>query len=92
MKKSQRNFNDTIDEFLLNAETGSKSFWQIMESCMGESQCSVKVQTLNSADDTYSFSDKDKATTFNDYFCLISTINDLHIELPDFEPISNYHV
>ena len=52
---------------------------------MGKSQCSFKVPPLSNADDTYSFSDQDKATTLNDYFCSISTIDDLNIELPVFE-------
>ena len=52
---------------------------------MGKSQCSFKVPPLSYADDTYSFSDQDNATTLNDYFRSISTIDDLNIELPAFE-------
>ena len=52
---------------------------------MGKSQCSFKVPPLSNADDSYSFSDQDKATTLNDYFCSISMIDDLNIELPVFE-------
>ena len=52
---------------------------------MGKSQCSFKVPPLSNADDSYSFSDQDKATTLNDYFCSLSTIDDLNIELPVFE-------
>ena len=84
-KNAKENFNDTIDDILSNSETGSKSFWQIMGRFMGKSQCSFKVPPLSNADDIYSFSDQDKATTLNDYFCSISTIDDLNIELPVFE-------
>ena len=84
-KNAKENFNDTIDDILSNSETGSKSFWQIMGKFMGKSQCSFKVPPLSNADDSYSFSDQDKATTLNDYFCSISTIDDLNIELPVFE-------
>ena len=84
-KNAKENFNDPIDDILSNSETGSKSFWQIMGRFMGKSQCSFKVPPLSNADDIYSFSDQDKAKTLNDYFCSISTIDDLNIELPVFE-------
>ena len=84
-KNAKENFNDTIDDFLSNSETGSKSFWQIMGRFMGESKRSFKVPPLSNADDTYTFSEQDKATILNDYFCSISTIADLNIELPVFE-------
>ena len=52
---------------------------------IGKSQCSFELPPLSNADDTYSFSDQDKATTLNYYFCSISPIDDLNIELPVFE-------
>ncbi|MEW8546228.1 MAG: endonuclease/exonuclease/phosphatase family protein, partial [Candidatus Thiodiazotropha sp.] len=64
-KNAKENFNDTIDDILSKSEFGSKTFWQIMGRFMGKSQCSFKVPPLLNADDTYSFSDQDKATTLN---------------------------
>ena len=86
MKKNAiENFNDTIYGILSNSVTGSKSFWQIMGRFMEQSQYSFKVPPLSNADDAYTFSDQDKATTLNDCFCSISTIDDLNIELPVFK-------
>ena len=61
---------------------------------MGKSQCSFKVPPLSNADDTYSFSDQDKATSLNDYFCSISTIETLTLSFQSLktEPRSHYHI
>ena len=42
---------------------------QIMGRGIEKSQCSIKLPPLSNAADTYSFSNKDKAATLNDYFC-----------------------
>ena len=84
-KNAKENFNDSIDDILSKLEIGSKSFWQIMGRFMGKNQSSYKIPPLCNADNTYSFSDHEKATTLNDYFCSISTIDDANIELPVFE-------
>ena len=89
-KNSKENFNATLDDILSNSETGSKSFWQIIGRLMGKSQCSFKVPPLSNAYDTYSFSDQDKATTLNDYFCSISTIDDLKIDIQNRDLIITY--
>ena len=84
-KNAKETFNDTIDDMLSGSEIGSKNFWQIMGRIMGKQLSTAAVLPLCITDHTYAFDVNEKATTLNEYFCKISTIDDADVELPRFE-------
>ena len=84
-KNAKETFNDTIDDMLSRSEIGSKIFWQITGRILGKQTSTATIPPLCITDNTYAFDVNEKATTLNEYFCKISTIDDADVELPRSE-------
>ena len=84
-KNAKETFNDAIDDMLSRSETGSKNVWQIMGRIMGKQTSTATIPPLCRTNNTYAFDLNEKATTLNEYFCKISTIDDADVELLRFE-------
>lgn len=84
IKYAKDNFINKIDDFLINQETGNscKTFWQVMGRFMGKKGTSIIIPPLRKNDNTFGFTDYEKAEELNSYFASISTVDDKNIELP----------
>ncbi|MEW8548488.1 MAG: reverse transcriptase family protein [Candidatus Thiodiazotropha sp.] len=86
MKKyAKENFDNNLEDIVLNAEYGNKTFWQLMGRFMGKNNTCSIIPPLKKTDENYAFDDDEKVTVLNDYFCSISSIDDAYIALPYFE-------
>ena len=84
-KNAEETFTNTIDDMLPRSEIGSKNVWQIMGRIMGKQTSTAIIPPLCKTDNTYAIDVHEKATTLNEYFCKISTIDEADVELPRFE-------
>lgn len=95
MKKfAKENYINNIEDTVLNKDSGNscKTFWQVMGRFMGKKGTSVIIPPLEKQDNTYAFTDEDKANELNDFFSSVSTINDTNIELPYFDKRSRSEI
>ena len=93
MKKfAKDNYNNNVEDTISNTERGSKTFWQIMGRFMGKSNSYTVIPPLKMHNGDYAFTDIEKASTLNDYFCTISSVDDSNTELPFFENRTNTEI
>ena len=93
MKKfAKDNYNNNIEDMISNTERGSKTFWQVMGRFMGKGNSDSVIPPLKMSDGNYAFTDLEKATTLNNYFCSISSVDDSNTELPFFENRTNTEI
>ena len=73
-------FINKIDDILRNQETenSSRPFWQIMGRFMGRNG-------IQKRDNTFAFTDYEKAEELNSNFASISTIDGVNTDTPTFE-------
>ena len=90
-KHAKDNYNNNLEDTILNTERGNKTFWQVMGRFMGKSEDTV-IPPLITSDGNYAFTDIEKASTLNDYFCTISSVDDSNTELPYFENRTNTQI
>ena len=69
---------------VLGQNCGSKSFWQLMGRLAGKKSKTSNIPPLQTPNDSYAFTDSEKANTLNYYFCSISSIDDTNSNLPEF--------
>lgn len=89
---AKENYNNNLEEMISNTQRGNKTFWQIMGRFMDKSKKDTVIPPLQMSGGAYAFTDFEKATTLNDYFCSISFIDDSNIELPYFENRTNSQI
>ena len=75
---------NNYEDLILNQSCGSKTFWQLMGRLAGKQSKTSIIPPLETPNDSYSFTDLEKANLLNNYFCSISTIDDSNINLPEF--------
>ena len=93
MKKfAKYNYNNNVEDTISNTERGSKTFWQIMGRFMGKYNSDTVIPPLKMHNGDYAFTDIEKASTLNDYFCTISSVDDSNTELPFFETRTNNEI
>ena len=93
MKKfAKDNYNNNVENTISNTERGSKTFWQIMGRFMGKDYSDTVIPPLKMHNGDYAFTDIEKASTLNDYFCTISSVDDSNTELPFFETRTNNEI
>ena len=93
MKKfAKDNYNNNIEDMISNTDRGSKTFWQVMGRFMRKGTSDSVIPPLKMPDDNYAFTDLEKATTLNNYFCSISSVDDNNTELPFFENRTNTEI
>ena len=78
------NYNNNLEDTILNTERGNKTFWQDMDRFMEKSNKDTAIPTLIMSDGNYAFTDIEKASSLND-FCTISSVDDSNTKLPFFE-------
>ena len=59
---------------------------------MGKGNSDSVIPPLKMSDGNYAFTDLEKATTLNNYFCSISSVDDSNTELPFFENRTNTEI
>lgn len=85
MKKyAKENYMNNYEDMILNKNCGSKTFWQLMGRLVDKQPKTSTLPPLQNSNDVFAFTDDEKATLLNDYFCTISSLDDSNIELPDF--------
>lgn len=90
MKKyAKENYNNNLEDIISDKENGNKSFWQIMGRFMGNNNNLNTIPPLKISDNTYAFTDNEKATFLNGYFCSISSVDDKNTALPNFANRAN---
>ena len=94
MKKyAKDNYNNNLEDTILNTERDNKTFWQIMGRFMKKkSNKDTVIPPLLTSDGNYAFTDIEKASTLNDYFCTVSSVDDSSTELPYFENRTNTQI
>lgn len=80
-------FFNNIEYNLSDSNTGNpKQYWKLIKMLMKGNSISEDIPPLlNTIDNSLSFSDKDKANIFNDYFSSISTLDESNTTLPVFQ-------
>ena len=93
MKKyAKDNYNNNLEDTILNTERGNKTFWQVMGRFMEKSNKDTVIPPLITSDGNYAFTDMEKASTLNDYICTISSVDDSNTELPYYENRTNTQI
>ena len=77
-------YMNNYEDLILNQSCGRKTFWQLMGRFSGKQSKTSIIPPLETPNDSYAFTDLEKANLLNDYFCSISTIDDSNINLPEF--------
>lgn len=87
IKYAKENFINKIDDILLKQEQNNscKMFWQVMGRFMGKTGTSIIIPPLQKPDNTFAFTDEEKAEELNCYFASISSIDDSNNDLPHFD-------
>ena len=81
-KHAKETYMNNYEDLILKQSCGSTTFWQLMDRLAGkQSKTSIILETPN---DSYAFTDLEKANLLNNYFCSISTIDVSNINLPEF--------
>ena len=75
---------NNYEDLFLNQSCGSKTFWQLMGRLAGKQSKTSIIPPLETPNDSYTFTDLEKANLLKNYFCSISTIDDSNINLPEF--------
>ena len=83
-KHAKETYMNNYEDLILNQSCGSKTFWQLMGRLAGKQSKTSIIPPLETPNDSYAFTDLEKANLLNDYFCSISTIDDSNINLPEF--------
>lgn len=91
-KNAKDNYKNNLEEIISNNERGNKTFRRIMGRCMPKSNSSLVNPPLRGSDGTCVFMDIEKASTLNDYFCSISSIDDGNTELLPLENRANTQI
>ena len=63
-----------------------------MGRCIEKSNKDTEIPPLITSDGNYAFTDIEKASTLNDYFCTISSVDNSNTELPYFENKTNTQI
>ena len=72
MKKyAKDNYNNNLEDTNLNTERGNKTFWQVIGRFMDKSNKDTVIPPLITSNGNYAFTDIEKASALNDYFCTI---------------------
>ena len=83
-KFAKETYMNNYEDMLLGQNCDSKSFWQLMGRQARKQSKTSNIPPLQTPNDSYAFTDSEKANTLNDYFCSISSINDTNSNLPKF--------
>ena len=83
-KNAKETYMNNYEDLILNQSCGSKTFWQLMGRLVGKQSKTSIIPPLQTPNDSYAYTDSEKADLLNNYFCSISTIDDSNINLPDF--------
>ena len=91
MKKiAKENFENNLDNFLLDSSSNSKTYWKIMKMLIKSSKGTHSFPPLQNIIDEQSFDnivvdEKDKCELMNKYFSMISKLDEENKPLPHFE-------
>ena len=85
MKKyAKETYMNNYEDLILNQSCGSKTFWQLMGILVDKQSKLSNIPPLETPNDSYVYTDVEKANLLNSYFCSISSIDDSNVNLPDF--------
>jgi L-rhamnose mutarotase len=89
IRTAKRNHKQTVVDKINEKNGTDKEWWKLMGSVMSHGhQKSKHIPTLKNVNDELVFDDKEKANVMNIFFASISTVNDVHLNIPDV-PILN---
>ena len=80
-EKFYNNLEASISDFYSNDK---KQFWSIIRHFVKNNRSTSSIP-LKNGQNTYSYTDQEKADCLNDFFTSVSTINDDNCPLPTFE-------
>ena len=81
-EKFYNNLEASISDFYSNDK---KQFWSIIRHFVKNNSSTSSIPPLKNGQNTYSYTDQEKAECLNDFFTSVSTINDDNCPLPTFE-------
>ena len=98
MKKiAKEQFESNLDNFILENAGNPKTYWKIMKMLLTSGKATNNIPQLqNIINDSnlseMAYSDEEKCTLLNKYFCSISKLDDENHQLPDFVSRTNNHI